>query len=314
MGGWRVGRNAAAAIARWAPVAVLLWLAHAAPGQDTTVFRSNVRLVRLEVTVKDAAGGIATGLNKDDFLVSENGVPQDIAVFERNTSLPLSIAVLVDTSGSTYKDLAYEVESTNRFFRAVTREGNPDDAVALYSFNWQVTQHADFTRNRLRLERALRSLRGDGGTSLYDAIYLASRDIEDRDGRHAMIVVTDGGDTTSSKDFDAALQAAQRAEAVLYPIVVVPIENPAGRNIGGEHALETIAARTGGRVFFPSDSDSLDQAFDDILIELRTQYLLAYYPHNVPAERNRFHPVAVKVRRTDLRAITRSGYYGESSP
>jgi Ca-activated chloride channel family protein len=278
------------------------------------VFRSDVHLVRLEVTVRDSNGGIATGLNKDDFEVSESGVPQQIAVFERNTSLPLSIAVLVDTSGSTYKDLGYEIESTSRFFRAVTREGNPDDAVALYSFNWQVTEHSGFSRNTTRLERALHSLRGDGGTSLYDAIYLASREIEDREGRHAMIVVTDGGDTTSTKDFDAALEAAQRAEAVLYPIVVVPIENPAGRNIGGEHALETIAARTGGRTFFPSDSDSLDQAFDDILQELRTQYLLAYYPHGVPDGRNRFHPVAVKVRRADLRAITRSGYYGESSP
>ncbi len=278
------------------------------------MFRSDVHLVRLEVTVKDSNGGITTGLNKDDFEVSESGVPQQIAVFERNTSLPLSIAVLVDTSGSTYKDLAYEIESTNRFFRAVTREGNPDDAVALYSFNWQVTQHSGFSRNTARLERALHSLRGDGGTSLYDAIYLASRDLEDREGRHAMIVVTDGGDTTSSKDFDAALEAAQRAEAVLYPIVVVPIENPAGRNIGGEHALETIAARTGGRTFFPSDSASLDQAFADILQELRTQYLLAYYPHGVPGERNRFHPVTVKLRRADLRAITRSGYYGESSP
>ena len=278
------------------------------------MFRSDVHLVRLEVTVKDSNGGITTGLNKDDFEVSESGVPQQIAVFERNTSLPLSIAVLVDTSGSTYKDLAYEIESTNRFFRAVTREGNPDDAVALYSFNWQVTQHSGFSRNTARLERALHSLRGDGGTSLYDAIYLASRDLEDREGRHAMIVVTDGGDTTSSKDFDAALEAAQRAEAVLYPIVVVPIENPAGRNIGGEHALETIAARTGGRTFFPSDSASLDQAFADILQELRTQYLLAYYPHGVPGQPNRFHPVTVKLRRADLRAITRSGYYGESSP
>lgn len=314
MGGRRVGRIIATAIARAALAAAVFCLVPAARAQDPAVFRSDVHLVRLEVTVKDSNGGITTGLNKDDFEVSESGVPQQIAVFERNTSLPLSIAVLVDTSGSTYKDLAYEIESTNRFFRAVTREGNPDDAVALYSFNWQVTQHSGFSRNTARLERALHSLRGDGGTSLYDAIYLASRDLEDREGRHAMIVVTDGGDTTSSKDFDAALEAAQRAEAVLYPIVVVPIENPAGRNIGGEHALETIAARTGGRTFFPSDSASLDQAFADILQELRTQYLLAYYPHGVPGQPNRFHPVTVKLRRADLRAITRSGYYGESSP
>ncbi len=290
-----------------------LWLAAGAPAQDN-VFRSTVRLVRLQVTVKDSAGGIAGGLDKEDFQVSENGVPQEISVFERNTSLPLSIAVLIDTSGSTNKDLGYEIESTNRFFQAVTREGTPDDAVALYSFNWEVSMRAPFTRNRLRLERGLHALHGDGGTSLYDAIFLAARGLEDRDGRHAMIVVTDGGDTTSTKDFDAALEGAQRADAVLYPIVVVPIENPAGRNIGGEHALTTIAARTGGRIFMPSDSPSLDRAFDDILLELRTQYLLAYYPHNVPPGDNPFHTVAVTIRRPDLRAITRSGYYGDSLP
>ncbi len=297
-------------------LAFLPFAAFPAPQSDSgdVVFRSRVRLVRLAVTVKDANGGLATNLGKEDFSVSDNGVPQDIAVFERNTSLPLSIAVLIDTSGSTGKDLGYEVESAGRFFHAVVRGGSPSDAVALYSFNWQVTLHSSYTRRLTRLDQGLHALRGDGGTSLYDAIYLAARDLESRDGRHAMIVITDGGDTTSTKDFDAALEAAQRAETILYPIVVIPIENPAGRNIGGEHALATISARTGGRFFLPSDSAALDRAFDEILIELRTQYLVAYYPKNVPPSPNRFHSVSVTLRRADLRAITRSGYYGESAP
>ena len=280
---------------------------------ENPVFHSEVRLVRLQVTVKNAAGGLIGGLEKSDFAVSDGGVAQEIAVFERNTALPLSLSMLVDTSGSTGKDLGYELESVTRFFRALLREGNADDTAALYSFNWQVTLHAPYTREILRLERGLRTLRSDGGTSLYDAIFLAARGMEGRDGRHAMILVTDGGDTTSTKDFDAALEAAQRAETALYAIVVVPIPNEVGRNVGGEHALATMAARTGGRIFMPAPGEELDRAFDEILRELRTQYLLGYYPKGSPATKNKFHTVTVAVRRPDLRAITRSGYYGEAA-
>lgn len=278
------------------------------------MFRSNVRLVRLQVSVKDRAGGVIGGLNPEDFSITDNGAPQDIAVFERNTAQPLSVTVLVDTSGSTAIDLGYEVQSVNRFLKSLLRGGNPADAAALYSFNWQVMLNLGFTRRMDRLEQALRSLRGEGGTSLYDAIYLASREFRFREGRHVMVLVTDGGDTTSTRGFDDALEAAQRADAVLYPIVVIPIKNDAGRNIGGEHALTTISDRTGGRVFLPTLGAGLDQAFDDVLRELRTQYLISYYPKNVPLTKNRFHTVAVRMRRPDLRAITRSGYYGDSEP
>lgn len=278
------------------------------------VFRSNVRLVRLQVAVKNQAGALVGGLSRDDFSIFDGGVPQEITVFERNTLQALSVAVLVDTSGSTAKDLGYEIQSVHRFFRALFQGGATADAAALYSFNWQVSLNAFFTRDIDRLERALHTLRGEGGTSLYDAIYLAGRDLRLRPGRHAMVLVTDGGDTTSTKDFNAALEAAQMSEAILYPIVVIPIQNDAGRNTGGEHALATIAARTGGRVFLPSADATLDQAFDEILNELRSQYLLAYSPKDVPATKNRFHSVTVKTKRADLRAVTRSGYYGDSEP
>ena len=299
----------------WLWVAVVVGLgAGFMAAQESPVFRSNVRLVRLQVSVKDQAGAVAGGLNSEDFSITENGAPQNISVFERNTVQPLSVAVLVDTSGSTAKDLDYEVQSVNRFVKSLLRSGNPADSAALYSFNWQVVLNIGFTRRMDRLEQALRSLRGEGGTSLYDAIYLASRELRFREGRHVMVLVTDGGDTTSTKSFDDALEAAQRAEAVLYPVVVIPIENDAGRNIGGEHALSTISARTGGRVFLPTLGEKLDRAFDDILTELRTQYMIAYYPQNVPPTKNRFHTVVVRMRRPDLRAVTRSGYYGDSEP
>ena len=278
---------------------------------QNTVIRVNVRLVRLLATVKNSAGALIGSLNKNDFAVYDNGVKQDVSVFERQTEQPLSVAVLVDTSASTGIELKYELDSVARFARALIREGNPDDAAALYSFNWQVTLLSSYTRRIVRLEQHLKQLKSEGGTSLYDAIYLASGDLEGREGRHVMVVVTDGGDTTSSKDFHAALDAAQRADTILYPVLVVPIRNEAGRNVGGENALTTLAAGTGGRVFLPTIGAELDGAFSDILRELRTQYLIGYYPKDLPPSKDRFHKVQVKVSSPNLRVLTRSGYYGE---
>src|SRR5581483_11755602 len=195
--------------------------------QQEPVIRVNVRLVRALVTVKDANGQLIGSLNKNDFTVLDNGAKQDIAVFERQTEQPLSVAMLVDTSGSTRIQLRYELDSVSKFLHALIVEGNPDDTAALYSFNWQVTLVNSFTRRFASLDQRLKQLKAEGGTSLYDAIYLASRDLEGRQGRHVMIVVTDGGDTTSAKDFHQALESAQLADSVLYPILVVPITNEA---------------------------------------------------------------------------------------
>lgn len=124
-----------------------------------------------------------------------------------------------------------------------------------------------------------------------------------------MVVVTDGGDTTSYKHYADALAAAQEADTVLYPIVVVPIEADAGRNLGGEHALATLAASTGGRIFYPGSFDRLDAAFADILQELRTQYMLGFYPKNVREQPRLFHQLRVEVRDPSQRVSTRAGYY-----
>lgn len=277
---------------------------------QTPRFSADSNLVRLLVTVRDSATNeIVTNLDKDDFTVADNNVPQKIAVFERNTSVPLSIALLIDTSASTAKDLGYETGSIMKFLRALKEAGNTSDALALYSFNWQVRMEAGFTRNERRAERALKLLHGEGGTSLYDAIYLVSQDIADRDGRHVVIIVTDGGDTTSYKKFNDAVEAALRSELILYPIVVIPIENDAGRNTGGEHALDTMAAATGGKPFYPAGANALNRAFLEILRELRTQYLIGYYPQNVPATKERYHRVTVGTQRKNMRVSTRTGYY-----
>jgi Ca-activated chloride channel family protein len=285
-------------------------------GPDTTI-RVNVRLVRMLVTVKDAAGQLIGSLNKSDFAVYDNGVKQDIAVFDRETEQPLSVAMLVDTSASTGIELHYELDSVSRFLRVLLSEGNPDDTVALYSFNWEVRLLSSYTKRFARVDSMLKLLKSEGGTSLYDAIFLASHELEYRNGRHVMVLVTDGGDTTSTVNYRQALEAAQLADTIMYPVLVVPITNDAGRNVGGENALTTLAAGTGGRVFTPSLGAQLDRAFDDILRELRTQYLIGFYPKDVPPSQDRFHTLKVTVQGASsnrgLRVSTRSGYYGDAN-
>jgi Ca-activated chloride channel homolog len=276
-------------------------------GQPT--FAVRVNLVRLLVSVHNANGAVVSDLSKEDFEVYDAGVPQKLALFERKTSLPLSVAILIDTSGSTIIDLHYEVDSIMKFIPTLLNAGNPDDTFALFSFNWRTNMEADYSRSPKRADRALHALKGDGGTSLYDAIYLASDTLQGREGRHVMVIVTDGGDTTSYKHFEDALGAAQRADVVLYPIVVVPIASDAGRNTGGEHALATLSAATGGRGFYPEGFDKLDQAFTAILQDLRTQYLLAFYPAKVIEKRALFHQVTVRTNREQLFVRTRTGYY-----
>jgi len=276
--------------------------------------RVDVNLVRVVATVKNPAGQLVGSLSKDDFAVFDNRAPQQIAVFERRTEQPLSVSLLIDISGSTAKDLKYEVDSITKFLRALFAEGNAKDAVALYSFNYQVVKHNHFTRNATSIEHSLHTLKAEAGTSLYDAIYLTAKDLEYRDGRRIMVIVTDGGDTTSRTRYPEALEAAHLADAVIYPILVVPITNDAGRNLGGEHALTTLAESTGGRVFEPSVGALLDQAFTDILRDLRTQYLIAYYPRNLPSDAPRFHPLHIEVLRPNLRPSSRTGYYGTSPP
>jgi len=307
-------------VLRWLPRAkqsserfslFLLLMAGVASAQEP-IMRVDVRLVRLVATVKDASGALVGSLDRPDFTIRDNGVPQEISVFERRTEQPLSVALLIDNSGSTAKDLKYEVTSVVRFLNALLREGNREDAVELYSFNYQTVLLHGFSRNIASLEGRLRTLRGEAGTALYDAVYLAAGELQNRNGRRVMVIVTDGGDTVSNKDFHAALETAQLADCVIYPLLVVPIENDAGRNVGGENALTGLARGTGGRVFAPSLGASMDRAFDQIIRELRTQYFLAYYPKNVPLTKDRFHRLEVQVSNPQLQVLTRSGYYGEA--
>ena len=282
-----------------------------AVAQETT-FRVDVKLVRMLATVKNAQGQLVGGLNKDDFTITDNGVPQEVALFERNTSQPLSIAMLVDTSRSTEREQRYELGAVRKFMKALVKEGNPDDALGLYSFNYQVTMESNFTRRMDKLDDALGRLKSEGATAMYDAIYLAADDLEHRNGRRVAIVVSDGGDTISKVRFDKALEALHRANAVLYAVLLVPIAGDAGRNMRGENALYTLTNWTGGKVFSPTPGDALDNSFQQILRDLRTQYLIGYYPRNIEPTKDRFHKVKLAVKQPAHSVSARNGYFADA--
>lgn len=274
-------------------------------------FSVNVRLVRMLVTVKNENGQLVGGIDKGEFKIFDNGVEQEIALFERRTEQPLSIAVLVDTSRSTQRERRFELDSVRRFFHRLLKDARDDDTVALYSFNTGVTLHNAPTHDLKRLERGLDTLRSEGATSLYDAIWLAARDMRTRPGRHVVLVVSDGGDTTSRVKFGEALEALHDADAVLYSVLVVPIAGEAGRNLRGENALFTFSQWTGGKLFAPALGAGMDDAFDQILNDLRTQYLLGFYSRNVPPSKDRFHAVRVELSRPRHSIQARNGYFSD---
>jgi Ca-activated chloride channel family protein len=302
--------------AQFAALGVALGVALAAAGwlgaQQSPVIRVNVNLVRIIATVKTRAGSMVGSLGKDDFDVYDNGARQEIAHFERQTDQPLSVALMVDVSGSTAKELAYEIDSAGKFVRALLAEGNPEDRAAIYAFDDQVRQEHVFTHDHASLNLALKRLHGTAGTSLYDAICLVSRELEPRHGRKAIVIVSDGGETTSKWTSHDALQAAQLADAVVYPVVVLPIISDSGRNRGGEAFLTYIAHGTGGRPFFPEPNAQLDKAFTEIVDDLRTEYVLGFYPHDVPLTKDKWHKLEVRERTGKLQVFARNGYYGEA--
>jgi Ca-activated chloride channel homolog len=306
-----MGRLASAALTALL-LALALAPAHAQQEQEPEpVFRVDVRLVRMLATVKSPMGALVGGLEKSDFKVFDNDVEQEIALFERRTEQPLSIAVLVDTSRSTERERRYELDSIRRFLQALLREGNEADEAALYSFNTDVTLHTDYTRDLRRLERGLRSLVSKGATAMYDSIFLAAEQMKRRDGRHVVLIVSDGADTASRVKFENALEALHEVDAVLYAVLVTPVRGSAGRNLRGENALATYAQWTGGRIFTPALGAGIDNAFDEILRDLRTQYLLGFYPRGVSPAKERFHRVRLEVNRPGHSVGARNGYFSD---
>ena len=243
--------------------------------EPETTIKVDVKLVNVFVTVTDASGSPVANLQKENFLLKEDGKEQKISIFSRESALPLSIALAVDTSLSTRKDLPLELISARKFAHAIVR---PQDGLAVYKFSEEVSLMVPFTSDLKKIDAGIDRERNGAATALYDAVYLGSNALSRRQGRKVMVVITDGGDTMSQVNYKEALRAAQEAEAIIYSIIIVPIEADAGRDTGGEHALIQISSDTGGKHYYAKSLAQLDDAFRQISDELRTQYLLAYYP------------------------------------
>lgn len=269
------------ALAASAAFFAALALPPAAFAQNPSVIRVNTDLVNIYASVLDASGQPVIDLTRDDFQISENGVPQKIARFEAQTSRPLDLALMIDTSGSEYSELRFEAEAADQFIAKVIR---PGDSLGFFEFDEDVTEIGTFTDNIRQLQGNVQRMEPGAGTSLFDAVVLGSKSLarlpEDR--RRAIVVVTDAGETTSVAKFDDARRAAIASGALLYSIIVNPVPNENGRNTGGEHALITITDSTGGAIFYLHDVRQISEMFTRIDRELRTQYLIGYYPNPDP--------------------------------
>lgn len=278
--------------------------------EPTTTLRVDVNLVNVFVTVTDAHGAPIGGLTKENFILKEDDHEQTIKVFDKESALPLSIALEIDTSLSTRHDLPLEQTSAKRFAHDILR---PVDALCVYGFSEVVNESTrGYTSDLRRIDEGIDHIRVGAATALYDAIYLAARALDLRKGRKVIVLITDGGDTISRFDYKQAVRAAEEAEAIVYSIIIVPIESSAGRETGGEHALIQLSDDTGGKFYYATSTPQLDEAFRKISDELRTQYLLAYYPSQ-HASFSEFRRIEVRVAGVPdaaaYRVRNRAGYY-----
>ena len=280
--------------------------------QPEGTLKVDVKLVNVYVTVTDAHGSPVAGLKKENFRLQEDGREQIISVFDKESALPLSIALAIDTSLSTRHDLPLEQASAKRFARAILR---PVDALSVFGFSETVLQSTSYTADMHRIEEGIDHVRLGAATALFDAVYLASRSLDKRQGRKVMVLITDGGDTISKYTYQEAARAAEEAEALVYSIIVVPIESSAGRETGGENALIQLSEDTGGKYYYATSMSQLDDAFRQISDELRTQYLLAYYPSQ-RLSNSQFRRIQVAVspaEPTSYHVRHRAGYYTAKS-
>ena len=284
----------------------------AAPDAGSTI-RVNVKLVNVFSTVTNPGGAPVSSLKQEDFQIFEDGKPQKIAVFQRESELPLSIVIAIDASLSTRNNQKLELESARRFSHAILR---PIDGISLFQFSEVVDQLTPFTADLRAIDKGISRVHAGAATALYDTLYLGSDALLDRRGRKVMVVITDGGDTVSKTSYQEAVRESQQAEVILYSIIIVPIENSAGRDIGGEHALIQLSRDTGGKYFYASSLDQLDAAFRQISDELRTQYLIAYYP-SARLSDSEFRRIEIKIdpstkdypNPSELQVRHRTGYY-----
>jgi len=304
-----------------------------APEQDdaATTLKVNVEVVQLFFNVKDKHGALIPNLAKDNFDVFEDGKQQTIKYFKSESDLPLTLGILIDSSGSQQRVLDMEKEVGASFLENIIR---PKDEAFVISFDIDITLLQDFTNSVSRLRHALNEARintggvgcssgpigpqgpipcgssGPRGTALYDAVYLASHDELSREvGRKAMILLTDGEDQGSRLKIKDAIEAAQKSDAICYVLLIADRGFYGFGGYYGESEMKKLTQETGGRVIEVGNKiDKLRKAFDDISAELRSQYNLGYTPTNTNRDGS-FRKVEIKSRQGDYKIQARSGYY-----
>jgi len=277
------------------------------PSDTDPVITLDVTRVNLLFTVSDRRGRFVNNLTMDDFEVVEHKRQQKILEFAAESDLPLRIGLLVDTSNSIRDRFKFELEAASHFLETVIRKGR--DRALIYSFDSQAELVQDLTDDVNLLGKKLRSLRPGGGTALYEAIYLASRDrlMQDQPRhkfRRALIVIGDGDDNASRYSRDQALEMAHRADAVVYGIST----NLTKQQTMGDKTLKYFAEETGGQAFFPFKAEDLSQDFENIANELRSQYSILYRPEPLITD-GQYHPILVRVRNQRALVVrSRKGY------
>jgi len=309
-----------------APPAVAAQQEPAPRDDDIPTIRVDIDVVNLQVSVKDRKGGLITTLDKTDFEIYEDDERQQVRYFSRETDLPLTVGLLIDSSVSQHRLIAAEREAGEMFFRRVL---GPKDLAFLISFDTDVDLLQDFTSNITLLRRALDDVRVNapaapvaipsaqgpfpsiqtGGTHLYDAIYLAAREkLGAEVGRKAVVVITDGVDAGSRVEWKEAIEAGHRADVIVYGIVFFDRQFYGRFGFAPQGELKKIAEETGGRVIEIDRDKDLPAAFEAISRELRSQYSIGYISTNA-ARDGRFRQVKVKTVRGGLRVQARKGYY-----
>jgi Ca-activated chloride channel family protein len=276
-------------------------------------FKGGIDVVSLNVTVTDGTSHFVTNLDENDFNVFEDGAKQDVTFFNK-TNLPIALAILLDTSASMETKLQTAQEAAIGFARRL----RPQDLAQVVEFDSRVTTLQDFTNSTADLERAIRKTSAGGSTSLYNAVYIALKQLKsviarnsEEIRRQAIVLLTDGEDTSSLLPFEEVLDLAKRSETAIYSIGLRSNEGPSTGTRGfkeAEFVLRSLAQETGGRAFFPTQVSELSAIYVQISDELSSQYTLGYTSRN-PRHDGAWRRIVVRVARPNVVARTKQGYF-----
>lgn len=296
------------------------------PPESSQTLKVQTNLVDVFVTARDKHNGIISDLGKDDFKVSEDGQEQKVAYFAKESDMPITLAILIDTSGSMQNILMAEQDTASRFVHEIMRK---KDEATVITFDFDIDQLAAFTEDTSVLESAIRRTQinavssggvvtpstvpmgSNGGTDLYDAVYVACHDqLAGEAGRKAIVLLTDAEDTGSKLTLQESIEAAQRSDTVIHVLRLSdePFYMGLGMGYSGASVARKMAEDTGGREIEVRSEKSLDKAFDQLSEELRSQYVIGYYPTNAKHD-GTFRKIKVEVSRSDVKLLARKGYY-----